>query len=89
MSGRDHGQSVVYAGAADALSIGLGAWLTAARRARRGLLLAPRSVTEGDAIGARLTPSQVRGAAPVGRAYTSGAAGAALAVQVPLTVLRE
>ncbi|WP_327000999.1 FtsK/SpoIIIE domain-containing protein [Dactylosporangium sp. NBC_01737] len=88
-SGRDHGQSVVYAGAADALSIGLGAWLTAARRARRGLLLAPRSVTEGDAIGARLTSSQVRGAAPVGRAYTSGPAGTALAVQVPLTVLRD
>lgn len=88
-SGRDHGQAIVYAGAADALSIGLGAWLTAARRARRGLLLAPRSVTEGDAIGARLTSSQVRGAAPAGRAYTSGPAGTALAVQVPLTVLRD
>ncbi|MFF5234975.1 hypothetical protein [Dactylosporangium sp. NPDC000521] len=46
-SGRDHGQSIVCAGAASALSIGLGAWLTAARRSRRGLLLSPQGRHRG------------------------------------------
>ncbi|WP_433224026.1 FtsK/SpoIIIE domain-containing protein [Dactylosporangium sp. CS-047395] len=87
--GRDRGRAVVYAGAADALSIALGSWLTAARRSRRGLLLTPRSITEGDVIGARLVSSQVRNAAPPGRAFTGGPGGAAIAVQIPLTVLRE
>nr|BFE58987.1 FtsK/SpoIIIE domain-containing protein [Dactylosporangium thailandense] len=87
--GRDRGRAVVYAGAADALSIALGSWLTAARRSRRGLLLTPRSITEGDAIGARLVSSQVRMAAPPGRGFTGGPGGAAIAVQIPLTMLRE
>ncbi|MFI5914322.1 FtsK/SpoIIIE domain-containing protein [Dactylosporangium sp. NPDC051541] len=87
--GRDKSRAVVYAGSADALSVALGSWLTAARRSRRGLLLTPRSITEGDAIGTRLVTSQIRTAAPPGRAFTGGPTGVAIAVQIPLTLLRE
>jgi S-DNA-T family DNA segregation ATPase FtsK/SpoIIIE len=89
ISGRDQGRALVYAGSPDGLAVALGGWISASRRAGRGLLLGPRAMAEGDLIGARLSMSQVRSAGVVGRALIRGAAGMAVSIQVPLTVLRE
>jgi S-DNA-T family DNA segregation ATPase FtsK/SpoIIIE len=88
-AGRDRGRAIIYAGPNEALSMAMASWIGVARRSRRGLLLGPRNVADGEIIGARLTSSQVRMAMPVGRAFTAGLSGTAAAVQVPLTVLRE
>jgi DNA segregation ATPase FtsK/SpoIIIE, S-DNA-T family len=88
-SGRDRGMAIVYAGALDALNLALASWLHSAKRARQGVLLAPRSTTEGDIIGVRLTTSQVRTAFPIGRGFTTAPGGAAASVQVPFTELRS
>ena len=66
----------------------MGGWVTAAKRARRGLLLAPKSLQEGDMIGIRLPVHLIRATPVTGRGWTTGRAGEAMAVQVPLTVLR-
>ncbi|MEV0533825.1 FtsK/SpoIIIE domain-containing protein [Kitasatospora sp. NPDC050463] len=86
--GRDRGLGLLYAGPADALQVAMGSWVTAAKRARRGLLLAPKSLQEGDMIGVRLPVHLIRTTPSVGRGWTTGRAGEPMAVQVPLTVLR-
>ncbi|MFG2071962.1 FtsK/SpoIIIE domain-containing protein [Nonomuraea maritima] len=88
LSGRDNGLGLLYAGMAESLQLALGSWISAARRARRGVLLAPKSMQEGDMIGARLPTHLLRTAPSPGRGWTAGPAGDVLAVQVPLTVLR-
>jgi S-DNA-T family DNA segregation ATPase FtsK/SpoIIIE len=87
-SGRERTLGIVAAGPVDVLSLGMGGWLSAAKRARRGLLLAPKNLSDGDLIGARLSVSAVRSYARAGRAWTSGPAGTAQAIQVPLTTLK-
>ncbi|MEV4614907.1 FtsK/SpoIIIE domain-containing protein [Kitasatospora sp. NPDC049258] len=86
--GRDRGLGLLYAGPADALQVAMGSWVTAAKRARRGLLLAPKSLQEGDMVGIRLPVHLIRATPTAGRGWTTGRAGEAMAVQVPLTVLR-
>ncbi|WP_258575235.1 FtsK/SpoIIIE domain-containing protein, partial [Streptomyces shenzhenensis] len=88
VSGRDQGLGLVYAASAEGFQSGMSGWTLAARRARRGLLLAPKNLTEGDLIGVRLMPSVVRATTHPGRAWTAGPSGALLALQVPLTPLR-
>ncbi|WP_331771959.1 FtsK/SpoIIIE domain-containing protein (plasmid) [Embleya sp. NBC_00888] len=84
-SGRDRGQGLLLAGTAESMS-SLG-WVGMARRSRRGLLLGPKTLGEGDLIGVRLSAEQVRASLGPGRGWTAGDAGSAIAVQVPLTVL--
>nr|WP_237535119.1 FtsK/SpoIIIE domain-containing protein [Streptomyces sp. SID3343] len=84
-SGRDHGRGLLLSGLAESMS-SLG-WVGMARRSRRGLLLGPKSLGEGDLIGVRLSAEQVRTSLSPGRGWTAGDAGTAIAVQVPLTVL--
>lgn len=86
--GRDRGLGLLYAGSADALQLAMGSWLSAAKRARRGLLLGPKSLQEGDMIGVRLPVHLIRATPVAGRGWTTGRGGEAMAVQVPLTVLR-
>jgi S-DNA-T family DNA segregation ATPase FtsK/SpoIIIE len=88
VNGRDRGLGLLYAGPAESLSLAMGSWLTAAKRSRRGLLLAPKSLQEGDMIGTRLPVNLLRAEPQPGRAWTTGAGSAAIAVQVPLTQLR-
>jgi S-DNA-T family DNA segregation ATPase FtsK/SpoIIIE len=88
ISGRERALGLVAAAPADTLAMGMGSWLAAAKRARRGLLLAPKNMSDGDLIGARLSLSAIRSHARVGRAWTSGPAGTAQSVQVPLTTLK-
>lgn len=84
VSGRDAGQGLILAGSAD--SFGALGWVSAARRSRQAILLGPKSITEGDFIGARLSADQVRMPLVPGRGWTAGPGGLAVAVQVPLTV---
>ncbi|MFJ4437790.1 FtsK/SpoIIIE domain-containing protein [Streptomyces sp. NPDC088923] len=84
-SGRDRGQGLLLSGLPESMS-SLG-WVGIARRARRGILLGPKSIGEGDLIGARISAEQVRTPLVTGRGWTASAAGAAITVQVPLTVL--
>ncbi|MFB7673995.1 FtsK/SpoIIIE domain-containing protein [Kitasatospora purpeofusca] len=86
--GRDRGLGLLYAGSADALQLAMGSWLSAAKRARRGLLLGPKSLQEGDMIGVRLPVHLIRATPVAGRGWTTGRGGEVMAVQVPLTVLR-
>lgn len=88
VSGRDRGVGLVYGAPADAMQLALGGWVTAAKRARSGLLLAPKALAEGEWIGARIPVNLIRSTPPVGRGYTTSPTGELMAVQVPLTVLR-
>ncbi|MEV1006377.1 FtsK/SpoIIIE domain-containing protein [Streptomyces sp. NPDC049881] len=86
-SGRERGQGLLIAGPADGMTT-MG-WIGVARRGRRGMLLGPRNLGEGEIIGARLSPEQMRPPPSPGRAWTADGAGRAVAVQVPLTLLQE
>ncbi|GGL04085.1 cell division protein FtsK [Sphaerisporangium melleum] len=88
VSGRDRGIGLVYAGPADALLVAMGGWVSAARRARRGLLLAPKGLQEGDMIGVRMPVHLLRSSPAPGRGWMTGPGGEPMTVQVPLTVLR-
>ncbi|MGW6196254.1 FtsK/SpoIIIE domain-containing protein [Kribbella sp. NPDC055110] len=87
VSGRDQGLAVVFAATTDGFQSGMSGWASAARRARRGLLLEARSISEGDLIGVRLGPNIIRATPRPGRAWTTSPASQPLTVQVPLTVL--
>ncbi|MEV8096774.1 FtsK/SpoIIIE domain-containing protein [Kitasatospora sp. NPDC085879] len=88
-TGRDRAIGLVYAGTGDLLGQTMMGWLGNARRARQGVLLSPRSMVEGDLIGARLSPDLVRRPARPGRAYLADPRSAApVAVLVPHTTLR-
>ncbi|MEV6893138.1 FtsK/SpoIIIE domain-containing protein [Kribbella sp. NPDC051137] len=87
VSGRDQGTAVIFGATTDGFQSGMSGWASAARRARRGLLLEARSISEGDLIGVRVGPNVVRATPRPGRAWTTGPASQPLAVQVPLTVL--
>jgi DNA segregation ATPase FtsK/SpoIIIE, S-DNA-T family len=88
VSGRDQGLGLVFAASSDGFQSGMSGWASAARRARRGLLLEPRQQLEGELIGVRLGPSIIRATPRPGRGWTTGAGGTPTAVQVPLTTLR-
>ncbi|WBB62044.1 FtsK/SpoIIIE domain-containing protein [Streptomyces sp. WMMC500] len=87
-AGRERGLGLLAAGTAEGLSTTLG-WVGLARRGRRGLLLGPKHVGEGDLIGARLTPEHLLPAAAPGRAWIADQAGRPVGVQVPHTVFQE
>ncbi|WP_431950781.1 FtsK/SpoIIIE domain-containing protein [Actinacidiphila sp. bgisy167] len=88
VSGRDQGLGLVYAATADGVQGGMGGWMAGARKARRGLLLGPKSINEGELIGVRLPHAITRVAPHVGRGWTAGPGNEVMALQVPLTSLR-
>lgn len=88
VSGRDQGLALIYAASTEGLQGGMSGWTASARRARRGLLLAPKTITEGDLIGVRLPTSVARSVPHPGRGWTAGRDGTVMGVQVPLTTLR-
>jgi S-DNA-T family DNA segregation ATPase FtsK/SpoIIIE len=62
-------------------------WLGALKRRRRGVLLGPQSLLEGDILGARLTHAHLRNRM-LGRALTvDQRSGALINVQIPETEL--
>jgi S-DNA-T family DNA segregation ATPase FtsK/SpoIIIE len=88
VSGRDQGQGLVFGASSDSYQSGMSGWAAAARRTRRGVLLEPRQLTEGELIGARLGPSVIRAMPRVGRGWMTGPGGTLVAVQIPLTTLK-
>ncbi|MEU6348470.1 FtsK/SpoIIIE domain-containing protein [Streptomyces sp. NPDC047072] len=84
-AGRDRRLGLLLAGLPESMS-SLG-WVGMARRSRRGILLGPKSIAEGDLIGVRVSAEQVRTPLPAGRGWTAGESGTAIMVQVPMTVL--
>nr|WP_239157692.1 FtsK/SpoIIIE domain-containing protein [Streptomyces sp. SID13726] len=85
-SGRDRGIGIVVSATAETMAGAMG-WLSALKRHRKGVLLGPTSVLEGDYIGARLTHAHLRGRKP-GRGLTvDQRTGELINVQIPETVL--
>ena len=82
-AGAGSGRALVIAGDAEAVCTGFSGWQVELKKARRGLLLAPQSITEGDLIGIRL-PRSVLGQPPQpGRGLLHLGDGELRVVQVP------
>jgi DNA segregation ATPase FtsK/SpoIIIE, S-DNA-T family len=79
-----HSLALVLAGDPDTLVSGFGGWQADARRARRGCLTAPRTLPEGDLIGARLTHAHLDHPARPGRALLNTGDGTLVTVTVPV-----
>ncbi|GAB2896658.1 FtsK/SpoIIIE domain-containing protein [Streptomyces mayteni] len=86
-AGRDRGLGLLLGGPADGMTA-MG-WIGIARRARRGMLLAPKNLGEGELVGVRLAPEQLRPPSTPGRAWLADRQGRPVAIQIPLTVLQE
>jgi S-DNA-T family DNA segregation ATPase FtsK/SpoIIIE len=85
-SGRDQGIGVA-AGVTGETMAGAMGWLSALKRRRRGVLLDPQNVMEGDILGVRLTQAQLRNRRP-GRGLTvDPRSGELISVQIPETTL--
>jgi len=75
---------LVFAGDPEAgLCAGFGGWQVDARRARRGALTAPASVSDGDLIGVRLARSQAGQPPRPGRCLLNAGDGRLVTVTVP------
>lgn len=83
------GWGMIAAGNADALSSAIGGWAAQIRRNRTGLIIAPQSITDGDAIGVRLSRGIVGQQPRPGRAYLHLGDNQLLAVQVPHTTVQS
>ncbi|HEX4255723.1 MAG TPA: FtsK/SpoIIIE domain-containing protein [Streptosporangiaceae bacterium] len=81
--GADHGHGLILGGDAETLSGGFGGWHVEARRARRGCLIAPQTLPEGDLIGVRLTRSMTGESPKPGRALLNVGDGNLITVTVP------
>lgn len=81
---REKSWGVVVTGDTTHLATGLSGWLFEARRARQGLLLAPRNLADGEVVGVRLVPSQLVTRNLPGRGLLFGATEHPTAVQGPL-----
>ncbi len=82
--GADHGRALVFGGNAEDLCAGFGGWQVDAKRARRGCLLSPQQITDGDLIGIRLQRSLIGEPVRPGRALLNTGDGNLLTVAVPL-----
>ncbi|WIE64589.1 FtsK/SpoIIIE domain-containing protein [Curtobacterium sp. MCLR17_036] len=82
----DRGRSVglVLGGDVEGVASGFRGWQVEAKKARRGMLLAPLSTVDGDLIGTKLSKSLVTQDRVAGRALLNDADQALRLVQVPL-----
>ncbi|MEV0642060.1 FtsK/SpoIIIE domain-containing protein [Streptomyces sp. NPDC050619] len=84
-SGKERGIGVAAAATGDTLAGAMG-WLSALKRQRRGVLLDPQSLMDGDILGTRLTHAQLRNR-KLGRGLTvDPRTGELINVQIPETV---
>jgi S-DNA-T family DNA segregation ATPase FtsK/SpoIIIE len=89
-TGRDRGIGLALSTVAETFSQGSVGWLKDARTVRRGVLLAPQAMLEGDIIGTRVPANLLRRPARPGRGYIADPrTGATVSIALPLTVLRE
>jgi len=89
-TGRDRGIGLAAAGSSETFVQSIVGWLGEARRIRQGVLLGPTSMGEGDLVGARIPPNQLRKPVRPGRGYVADpTTGALTQIALPLTVLKE
>lgn len=84
-SGRDRSLGLAIAGPGEALVSPLSTWIGQVRRSRKGLLLSPQTIGEGDVLGLRLPHNLIRVNRVPGRAFTVDDAGSLMTVLVPET----
>jgi DNA segregation ATPase FtsK/SpoIIIE, S-DNA-T family len=82
-AGAGSGRALVIAGDAESICTGFSGWQVELKKARRGLLLAPQTITEGDLIGLRLPRSLLGQPVHPGRGLLHLGDGEPRAVQVP------
>jgi S-DNA-T family DNA segregation ATPase FtsK/SpoIIIE len=82
--GADAGHGLVIGGDSEALGAGFGGWQVEARRSRRGCLLAPQTLPEGDLIGVRLSRGMTGEPVKPGRALLNTGDGNLVTVTVPV-----
>jgi S-DNA-T family DNA segregation ATPase FtsK/SpoIIIE len=83
--GADSGRALVFGGNAENLGMGFGGWQIEAKRARRGCLIAPSTLPEGDLIGVRLSHGMLGQPARPGRCLLNVGDGTLVTVTVPMT----
>ncbi|MGH3865458.1 MAG: FtsK/SpoIIIE domain-containing protein [Pseudonocardiaceae bacterium] len=81
--GAGSGRALVIAGDAEGVCAGFSGWQVELKKARRGLLLAPQSITEGDLIGIRPPRSLLGQPAQPGRGLLHLGDGEPRVIQVP------
>jgi DNA segregation ATPase FtsK/SpoIIIE, S-DNA-T family len=81
--GADSGRALVFGGDSDSLGVGFSGWQVDAKRARRGCLIAPSTLPEGDLIGVRLSHGILAQPARPGRCLLNVGDGALVTVTVP------
>jgi S-DNA-T family DNA segregation ATPase FtsK/SpoIIIE len=87
-SGRDRGIGVAAGATAETMAGAVG-WLGALKQRRKGVLLSPQSLFEGDLLGVRLAHAQLRNRKP-GRGLTvDPRSGELISVQIPETDLND
>ncbi|MFJ3772085.1 FtsK/SpoIIIE domain-containing protein [Streptomyces sp. NPDC090075] len=79
------GWGLIVAGNNEVLLGGLSGWQTIVRRNRCGALLAPRSISDGELVGARLPRGLIGQDSEPGRAHLQTGDGRFLTVRVPKT----
>ncbi len=82
-AGAGSGRALVIAGDAEAVCAGFSGWQVEMKKARRGLLLAPQSITEGDLIGVRPPRSVLGQPIQPGRGLLHLGDGEPRVIQVP------
>jgi S-DNA-T family DNA segregation ATPase FtsK/SpoIIIE len=82
-AGAASGRALVIAGDAELICAGFSGWQVEMKKARRGLLLAPQSLTEGDLIGVRPPRSVLGQPVQPGRGLLHLGDGEPRTIQVP------
>ncbi|MGH3165269.1 MAG: FtsK/SpoIIIE domain-containing protein, partial [Trebonia sp.] len=82
--GADSRQALVFGGDSESLGLGFGGWQVDAKKARRGCLIAPQTLPEGDLIGARLSRGMLGETPKPGRCLLNVGDGTLVTVTVPL-----
>jgi S-DNA-T family DNA segregation ATPase FtsK/SpoIIIE len=81
--GGNEQRGLVFGGNAEDICAGFSGWQVEARRARRGCLLSPQQITDGDLIGTRLTRSMIGEPVRPGKALLNAGDGHLRTVAVP------
>jgi S-DNA-T family DNA segregation ATPase FtsK/SpoIIIE len=82
--GGNEQRGLVFGGNAEDICAGFSGWQVEARRARRGCLLTPQQITDGDLIGTRLSRSMIGEPVRPGKALLNVGDGILITVAVPV-----
>jgi S-DNA-T family DNA segregation ATPase FtsK/SpoIIIE len=77
-------RALVFGGNAEDICTGFSGWQVDAKRARRGCLLCPQQLADGDLIGTRLTRSMIGEPVRPGKALLNPGNGEVITVAIPV-----